>query len=171
VSVSIGQVEFAGLTVEGLEADWSPRGAAPGAIAIRAARVRGLAATGPLASFSLDCPDLRIAGDEMSCARGRLSGSLGSLGAQDTRFSAHRRADGGLSLSFDAFGIAGGRGRLEVELDGSRWRADATLAGVDIAEHARVAKPWVELPADFTVADAAGEFRDRRGRSPPHGGR
>jgi hypothetical protein len=160
VSVSVGQLELEGLKIEGLEADWSPRGAAPGAIAIRAARVRGLAATGPLARFSLDCPDLRIAGDEIRCERGRLSGSLGSLGAQDTRFAAHRRADGGLRLSFDAFGIAAGRGRLDVELKGSQWRASATLAGLDIAQLARVAKPWVELPADFTVAGrAAGEFR------------
>jgi hypothetical protein len=159
VRVDVGQLEFQGLSIEGLEMELEPTAAAAGKLAIRAARIRGLAATGPLSKFSLDCPDLRISGNEISCERGRLSGSLGSLGAQDTRFAAHRRADGGLRLSFDAFGIAGGRGRLDVDLDGSRWRADATLAGLDIAELALVAKPWVELPADFTVAGrAAGEF-------------
>ena len=159
VRVDVGQLEFQGLSIEGLEMELEPTAAAAGKVAFRAARIRGLAATGPLSKFSLDCPDLRIKGNEISCERGRLSGSLGSLGAQDTRFAAHRRADGGLRLSFDAFGIAGGRGRFDVDLDGSRWRADATLAGLDIAGLALIAKPWVELPADFTVAGrAAGEF-------------
>jgi hypothetical protein len=159
VRVDVGQLEFQGLAIEGLELELEPTAAAAGKVAFRAARIRGLAATGPLSKFSLDCPDLRIKGNEVSCERGRLSGSLGSLGAQDTRFTAHRRADGGLRLSFDAFGIAGGRGRFDVDLDGSRWRADATLAGLDIAGLALIAKPWVKLPADFTVAGrAAGEF-------------
>ena len=159
VRVDVGQLEFQGLSIEGLEMELEPTAAAAGKVAFRAARIRGLAATGPLSKFSLDCPDLRIKGNEISCERGRLSGSLGSLGAQDTRFTAHRRADGGLRLSFDAFGIAGGRGRFDVDLNGSRWRADATLAGLDIAGLALIAKPWVELPADFTVAGrAAGEF-------------
>ncbi len=159
VRVDVGQLEFQGLSIEGLEMELEPTAAAAGKVAFRAARIRGLAATGPLSKFSLDCPDLRIKGNEISCERGRLSGSLGSLGAQDMRFAAHRRADGGLRLSFDAFGIAGGRGRFDVDLNGSRWRADATLAGLDIAGLALIAKPWVELPADFTVAGrAAGEF-------------
>jgi hypothetical protein len=160
VSVSIGQAEFEGLTIENLEADWSPRGPAPGAIAIRTARVRGIAATGPLSRFSLDCPDLRIAGDEMSCENGRLSGSLGSLGVQDTRFKARRLADGSLRLSFDRFRIAEGRGRLELSLRGSSWTLDTNLADLDIARLAVVAKPWLALPEDLSVAGkAAGRFR------------
>ena len=160
LSISAARVEFEGLAIDGLQVEAAPTAAATGMVALHAARVRGLAATGPLSKFALDCPDLRISGDEISCPRGRLSGSLGSLGTQDTRFAAHRSADGGLRLSFDAFGIAGGRGRLDVELDGPHWRADATMAGLDIAALARVAKPWVKLPEDFTVAGvAAGAFR------------
>jgi len=160
VNVSIGQADFEGLTIEGLEADWSPRAGAPGAIAIRAARIRGVAATGPLSAFTLDCPYLQIAGDELSCDNGRLSGSLGSLGVQDTQFKAKRLADGSLRLSFDRFGIAEGHGRLELSLRGASWTLDANLVELDIARLAVVAKPWLELPEDMSVAGkAAGRFR------------
>src|SRR5262245_3453314 len=160
VSFEAGRVELEGLEIEGLASSWSPAAGARGAFTLRAARVRGLAATGPLAKFALDCQELAVAGDEIRCDRGRLSGSLGSLGAQDSRFTAKRRADGTLSLAFDAFAIAGGRGRLDVEVDGPRWRADAKLDGLDLGKAAGVARPWISLPPDFTVAgQASGEFR------------
>ncbi len=160
VSVRLGELEFAGLAIDGFELDAAPAAAATGSVRVRAARVRGLAATGPLSKFALDCPDLRIDGDALRCRRGRLSGALGSLGAQDTRFDAERGADGSLRLALDAFAVAGGRGRLDVDASGSRWRAQAKLAGLDIAGLAEVAKPLFELPAGFTVAGrAAGTFR------------
>ncbi|HJQ75534.1 MAG TPA: hypothetical protein VJ814_11635, partial [Gaiellaceae bacterium] len=156
VSLQAGQLEFAGLAIDGLELDVAPSGAAAGSIRVRAASVRGLAATGPLSRFALDCPDLRVTGDVLRCNRGRLAGALGSLGVQDTRFDAERRADGSLMLAFDAFGIAGGRGRVEVEMKGATWRADANLAGLDIGGLAEVAKPLAALPAGFAVAGRAG---------------
>ena len=155
VSFSAGELEFEGLTIENLGLDFEPGGS----LAVRAARVRGLAATGSLSKFVLDCPRLRVSGDEIRCDAGRLSGSLGSLGVQDTRFVARRFADGRLALGFDAFAIAGGRGRLQVEADRERWRARASLASLDLARLAALAKPWVALPEEFTVAGrAAGDF-------------
>jgi hypothetical protein len=160
LSVSIGQAEFEGLTIDGLDVGWSPRADSPGAITIRAARVRGIAATGPLSGFALDCPALRITGDELNCEHGRISGSLGSLGVQDTRFKAKRLADGSLSLGFDRFGIAEGHGRLDLSLRGSSWALDTNLADLDIARLAVVAKPWLELPPDLSFAGkAAGSLR------------
>jgi len=160
VQFEAGSLEFGGLEIEGLETSWSAADGAGGALRLRAARVRGLAATGPLANFALECADLRIDGDELRCERGRLSGALGSLGAQDTRFAARRSAGGRLTLDFEAFSIADGRGRLQLELDGERWRATARLASLDIARLAAVAKPWAALPDDMTVAGrTSGEFR------------
>ena len=160
VSVRIGQAEFEGLTIEDLDLGWNPQAGSTGAVTIRSARIRGIAATGPLTAFALDCPDLRIDGDEMSCERGRLSGSLGSLGVQDTQFKANRLADGSLQLSFDSFTTAGGRGRLDVKLRDSKWTLDARLAGLDIDRLADTAKPWFALPEDLTVAGkASGDFR------------
>ena len=160
VSVRAGLAEFDGLAVEGLEAAWSPSAGADGAVSLRAARIRGIAETGPLKSFALDCEDLRITGDELACERGHLSGSVGSLGVQDTRFTARHSADGRLSLAFDSFAVAGGRGRLEAGLDGSSWHALAWLSGLDVARVAAVLKPWIPLPEDFSVSGRAdGDFR------------
>jgi hypothetical protein len=156
VSFSAGEFEFDGLAIRDLRVDFEPAGA----LSFRAASIRGLAATGPLAMFALDCPQLVVAGDEIRCDRGRLSGSLGSLGAQDTRFTAKREADGKLALAFESFAIAGGRGRLDVAIQGPRWRAEAKLAGLDLEKLAAVARPWLTLPADFSVGgQASGAFR------------
>ena len=160
VSVTAGHADFAGLQVEGLEAAWAPSTGANGTVRLRAARIRGIAETGPLSSFALDCATLRITGDELACEGGRLAGSLGSLGVQDTRFTARRSPDGRLDIAFDTFAVAGGRGRVDVKLAGARWRADARLAGIDLAKAAVIAAPWAALPEGFTVSGTAtGEFR------------
>ncbi|MGH8203254.1 MAG: hypothetical protein ACREST_01510 [Steroidobacteraceae bacterium] len=160
VQIEVGQLEFDGLAIEGLEAELSLTGRAAGSVSLRAARVHGIAATGPLSKFALDCPRLEVEGHEISCDRGRLSGALGRLGTQDTRFTARRGADGSLRLAFESLGIAGGGGRVDIELDGERWRADANLSGLDVAGLAELAKPWLELPAGFTVGGrVAGSIR------------
>jgi hypothetical protein len=159
VSIEIAELEFQGLAIEGLAVDFTPAKAA-GDLSLRAARVRGVAATGPLSRFALECPALRVTQDELRCDRGRLSGALGSLGVQDTRFSARRRLDGRVALAFDDFALAGGRGRVELEARGARWQAAAKLAGLDLAQLAEVVKPWAALPEDFALSGrAAGEFR------------
>ena len=155
VSVTVGQADFEGLHIEGLDAAWSPETGGESELTLRAARVRGIAATGPLSAFALDCPELRVAGDELSCERGRISGSLGTLGVQDTRFKARRLADGSLRLGFDSFAVAGGGGRLELSVRGVDWTADARLENLDIERVAEVAKPLVALPADLSVAGRA----------------
>ena len=160
VSFTAGQVEFAGLEITDLNLDWLPHHDAPGSIALGAARIQGIAATGPLSKFTVDCPSLHITGDELRCERGHLTGSLGSLGVQDTRFTARRLADGGLQLVFDTFAIAKGRGQLDLAIDGSRWRLESKLEGLDIEKLAAIAKPWIDLPEDLSVAGrAGGSFR------------
>src|ERR1700741_1460940 len=96
VSVSIGRIEFAGLVIEDLGVGFAPGGP----LAVRAARIRGLAATGPLAGFLLASAALEVEGDTLNCERGRLKGRFGSLGAQDTALTARRLPDGTLALHF-----------------------------------------------------------------------
>ena len=156
VSIEIGGLEFEGLAIEDLSADLAPPSELPGSVRLKAARIRGVSATGPLSGFSLECQALRIEGDVLSCERGRLSGSLGSLGVQDTQFKAQKLADGSLKLGFESFAIAGGRGRLDLDIEGSRWRMESDLAGLDLEKLASVAKPWVALPEGLTVAGSAG---------------
>ena len=164
VRVSVGRVEFAGLDIQDADVEWTPAGGANGRISARAARIRGLAATGPLAAFALDCPSLAVTGDSLVCRRGRLRGALGSLGSQDTRFSARAEA-GRLTIDLDSFAVAGGRSKIRFSLAQSRWQLDATLDGLEIERVAAIAKPWMALPEGFTVGGAASGKLRANGRS------
>ena len=172
VSIEIGGLEFEGLAIEDLSADLAPPSALPGSVRLTAARIRGVSATGPLSGFSLECAALRIEGDVLSCDRGRLSGSLGSLGVQDTRFKAQKLADGGLKLAFESFAIAGGRGRLDLDIAGSRWRMESDLAQLDLEKLASIAKPWVAMPKASPLQEApTADSGDRQWRSSRDGQR
>ncbi|HEU0225762.1 MAG TPA: hypothetical protein VFR29_10020 [Steroidobacteraceae bacterium] len=155
VSLTVGQAEFEGLRIDGLEVGLAQDKEGSAAATMRAARIRGIASTGPLSGFSLDCPSLQFIGDAIHCPRGRLRGTLGSLGAQDTAFTAQAGADGSLRMALDAFSLAAGRAKVDVQLAGSRWQLDARVAGLDLAQLAAIARPWMELPEGFTVAGAA----------------
>jgi hypothetical protein len=160
VQIEAGELQFEGLAIEGLVVDFGRTDGGSRSIAVEAARIRGVAATGVLSSFAMDCPMLRIEGDEIRCERGRLRGALGSLGVQDTRFHARRLGDGAMRLAFDSFGIAGGRGPLDATIDGPRWSANANLEGLDLGKLAVVAKPWVALTEGMTIGGrAAGKIR------------
>jgi hypothetical protein len=154
--IDIGRLDFEGLAIEDLSVDWSRDAERRDSVGVKAGRVRGLAATGPLSRFSIDCPSLEISGDELRCEGGRLSGALGALGVQDTRFTARRQPDGSLRLRFDSFAVADGRGRLDLSVSGQRWSLQSRLASLDVAELVRIAKPWYALPADFTAAGETG---------------
>lgn len=164
VSLTVGHAEFAGLRVDGLAVGLAQGAEGAGAATVRAARIRGLATTGPLSGFSIDCPALRVEGDAIHCPRGRLRGTLGSLGAQDTAFTARAGADGGLRMALEAFSLAGGRAKVDLKLAGSRWQLDARIAGLEIAKLPAIARPWIELPEGFTVAGAASGIASAAGR-------
>lgn len=159
ISFTAGRLEFEGLAVEDLALDWSPDPAI-GAVKLRAARLRGLEATGPLTGIAVDCKVLRIAGDELRCERGRLSGALGTLGVQDSGFTLRRGTGGDLRVDFDRFALAGGHGRLGVAVDNDGWSAETQLSGLDLAQLAVIARPWIALPEELSVSGkAGGDFR------------
>jgi hypothetical protein len=155
VSLQVGQAEFAGLQIEELGLDWSPGKVAGGKVGLRAARIRGIGATGPLSAISIDCAEFSISGDLLSCNAGRLSGTLGILGDQNTSFTARAQHDGSLKLHLDAVALAGGRAKVELRLDGASWELDSSLSDIDLAAMTKVAAPWFELPEGFTAAGRA----------------
>ena len=155
VSIQVGRAEFAGLQIEDLGVDWTPGPDTHGKVGLRAARVRGVGAAGPLSALSVDCADLSISGDLLSCNSGRLSGALGVLGGQNTKFSARSQADGSLAIQLDTVALAGGRASVSLRLDGARWTLDSNLADIDLEAMAKVAVPWFRLPEGFTTAGRA----------------
>jgi hypothetical protein len=165
VSLQLGHAEFAGLQIEDLGLDWSPGKNAGGKVGLRAARIRGIGATGLLSGISIDCAELSISGDLLSCESGHLSGALGSLGGQNTSFSARTQPDGSLKIHLDALALAGGRARVDLRLDGASWVLDSTLSEIDLAAMTKVAAPWFELPEGFTAAGRASGRVRATGRS------
>lgn len=155
VTLQVGQAEFAGLQIEDLGLDWTPATGAAGSVGLRAARIRGIGSTGPLSAVSIDCAELSISGDLLNCERGRLSGTLGSLGGQNTKFSARTQANGGLKLHLEAFALAGGRARVDLQLDGASWKLDSSLSDIDIAAMKKIAAPLITFPEGFTAAGRA----------------
>jgi len=154
-SLQVGRAEFAGLQIEDLGLDWTPGTATGGKVGMRAARIRGIGATGPLSAISIDCAALSISGDLLNCESGRLSGALGSLGGQNTKFSARTLTDGSLELHLDAVALAGGRAKVDLRLDGAAWKLDSALSEIDLTAMRKVAAPWLELPEGFTAAGRA----------------
>ena len=155
LSLQVGQAEFAGLQIEDLGLDWTPGTNAGGKVGVRAARIRGIGATGPLSAISIDCAELSVSGNLVSCRSGRLSGALGSLGSQHTRFSARTLPDGSLKLHLDAVALAGGRAKADLRLDGAAWMLDSTLSEIDLAAMQRIAAPLIGFPEGFTTAGRA----------------
>jgi hypothetical protein len=155
VSLQVGHAEFAGLQIEDLGLDWTPGTGTAGRVGMRAARIRGIGSTGPLSAISIDCAALSISGDLLNCESGQLSGALGSLGGQNTRFSARTQADGGLKMHLDAVALAGGRARVDLRLDGAGWELDSSLSEFEIAAMAKVAAPLIEIPEGFTTSGHA----------------
>jgi hypothetical protein len=151
VSLSAERAAFAGLRVSGLRIQWAPGAPSRGQLALHAGRIEGIAATGPLSKLSIDCAELEVSGDLLNCAKGRLTGTLGSLGGQNTRFRARTRKDGSAALRLETFALAGGRARVHLTLRGKAWEIDSAVSGVDVAALAKIAKPWLEPPAGLTV--------------------
>lgn len=155
VTLSARVTEYAGLRVDGLELSWTGATRASGRVRLRAGRVAGFAATGPFSKLAVDCAALEVSGDQLNCARGRLSGTFGALGDQNTSFSAHMRADGSLMLRLDTLAIAGGRGGTDLQLRGANWRLEARLEDLDVATLAELARPWLKPPGGLTLAGRA----------------
>ena len=151
-TLTAAQAEFEGLSIRKLELNWTRGRDGPGRATLRAGRIEGLESMGPLSGLAIDCTELEISGDQLTCNNGRLSGALGSLGNQDTRFSARTLPDGSLRLRLDAIALAGGRARVNLHIDGPQWELDASVAELGLADFAQVATRWYSLPEGFTVA-------------------
>ena len=164
-TLTAAQAEFDGLSIRKLELNWTRGRDGPGRAAMRAGRIEGLESMGPLSGLAIDCTELEVSGDLLICNSGHLSGALGSLGSQDTRFSARTLPDGSLRLRLDAFALAGSRAQMNLRIDGSRWELDASVAELDLAAFAQVATPWYSLPEGFTVAGEASGRVQATGRA------
>jgi hypothetical protein len=116
-------------------------------------RLPGLPA---LTGLRLSCGSLLAGPQDFACRAGRLAARAGSLGALAAAVSVDFAARSH-AWRVDARDVplAAGRARLAAVLQPAGWSLDADAAGVDLAQALGIARPWVALPAGYTVSGHA----------------
>ena len=107
---------------------------------------------GKLTDLSLVCPRPVIAEPRFGCAAGRFTGRGGPTGALDLNVAAEMRTDTGVTtFSGRDLKVAGTAAAFDGRMDAKGWQVKAHTGTTTIPALRRFAKPWLELPADFTI--------------------
>src|SRR4051812_47528898 len=122
-------------------------------IDLRAAAVELPDPIGRLTSVALTCDAPLFADPRFGCEAGRLSGRGGPAGVVDTKITFETDLKSGVSqFAGSGLSLAGTTAAFEGRLDAQGWTAKARTGTTSIPALRKFAKPWFELPADFTVA-------------------
>jgi hypothetical protein len=107
---------------------------------------------GKLTDLSLVCPQPVIADPRFGCAAGRFTARGGPTGALDLNVAAEMRTDTGVTtFSGRGLNVAGTAAAFDGRMDAKGWQVKAHTGTTTIPALRRFAKPWLELPADFTI--------------------
>jgi hypothetical protein len=124
---------------------------------MRIARLQLRAAGVPrLDDLQLICDSLAVGPRDFACRGGRLA----------ARTAASGRLSAAVAVDFDPrdrawrvrasdVPLAGGRLRIAGLLRPQAWSLDAQAAGIDLAQAARIAAPWLSLPAGYQISGHA----------------
>jgi hypothetical protein len=107
---------------------------------------------GKITGLSLVCPQPVIAEPRFGCESGRFTGRGGPTGVLDMTVAAEMRTDTGLTtFSGRDLKVAGTAAAFDGRMDAKGWRVKGRTGTTTIAALRKFAKPWLELPADFTI--------------------
>jgi hypothetical protein len=106
--------------------------------------------------LQLTCGSLALGPEDFACRDGRLAARAGTFGS----------VSAALATDFDPRShvwnfvgsdvpLAGGRLRIDGVLRPGDWSLTLRATGVDLAQAAQVARPWVRLPAGYKVSGHA----------------
>jgi hypothetical protein len=151
-------------------AGWSAKGVAVDlslgsqrlVVTVREARLPGL---GIARGLRIECPRLHTDRGLYRCDDAEIRGAFGPAGTQRFR-AAFEYASGTGAIRLDAknLNVAGGATALQAALDDAGWRVGVQASRADLAGAAALAKPWVALPAEFSVAGRADLTVEATGR-------
>jgi hypothetical protein len=111
---------------------------------------------GRLTNVTLVCDTPVIAEPRFGCEAGRLSGRGGPTGSLDMKVALETNTDSGVStFAGSGFAVAGTRAEFDGRTDARGWSVKARTGTTNIPALRKFAKPWFELPADFTVEGKA----------------
>ncbi len=109
-----------------------------------------------LDDLRLSCRGLALGPEDFACLRGSLEARAGKLGplsaAMSVRFQPRSH-----TWHIEARGIPVAAGRTQVAgiLQPAGWSLEARAVGIDLEQASRIARPWVSLPAGYTVSGRA----------------
>lgn len=167
--LTVGRVVSPAATVDGLRlsleladgrgpASASAAGPADAAsIAARAAhvelRLRGKHA---LDDLRLSCGSLLTGSQDLACRDGRVAVRASALGPLSAALSLEfQPRSHAWRIEARDVPLAAGRAQLVGALQPAGWSLEAHAAGVDLARAMRIARPWVSLPAGYTISGHA----------------
>jgi hypothetical protein len=161
VVLTVGRVVSPTATLAGVRLSLNlpndPTGANGPSAAMRVAhvdfRLPGLPA---LDELRLSCDSVLAGPQGFACRTGQVATRAGTLGplsaAVSVDFSPRRHA---WRIEARDVPLAAGRTQLTGVLQPAGWSLDARAAGVDLTQALRIARPWVSLPAGYTIAGHA----------------
>jgi len=119
---------------------------------VRAAAAKLADPVGTLTNVALICDSPVIADPRFGCADARLTARGGLTGAIDTKLSLETNTKSGISeFKGSGLAIAGTAASFNGRLDAQGWTATVRTGTTTIPALRKFAKPWFELPADYTV--------------------
>ncbi len=126
-------------------------------IDVRIARLRLRAVDVPaIDDLQLICDSLAVGPRDFACRGGRLAGRTDALGrlsaAVAVEFDPRDRA---WNVHATDVPLAGGQLQIAGLLQPQAWSLEAHAAGIDLAQAARVARPWASLPAGYEISGHA----------------
>jgi hypothetical protein len=146
------EVTMAGITVQGASLRLDVLSDKQTRLVVRADAARLPAPAGRLTNIVFVCDAPVVAEPRFACDAGRLSGRGGPTGSIDMQLTLGMNTDTGVStVNGNGLQVAGTTASFDGTLDARGWSVDARTGSAAIPALRQFAKPWFELPADFTV--------------------
>jgi hypothetical protein len=109
-----------------------------------------------LADLRLTCASLALGPADFACHGGRAAAGKSSFGPLSAALSVDfEPRSHAWRVDARDLPLAAGRVRLSGGLGPGGWDLDARAAGIDLARVAQIARPWLDLPAGYTVSGHA----------------
>lgn len=106
----------------------------------------------PLQRLTLTCAKVHLGEPLLSCGNGRLTARAGARPFAARLSAGYDPARRTVRFSASGVPLAGGRLSVSGALRNGSWGVTARASGVDLAKAVRLARPWIALPAGYTVA-------------------
>jgi hypothetical protein len=152
IELDVREIVVAGMPVEGATVRLELLSDKQTRLTLAAKKVLLPDPAGALTSVQLVCTAPVIAEPRFGCDAGKLTGRGGPLGVIDMNVKAALdTATGITTFRGTGLAVAGTTAEIDASLDTKGWRARARTGAATVSALRKFAKPWFELPAEYTT--------------------